>query len=450
MDFQAEYQKKLCTPAEAVSCVKSGDWIDYGWSAGTPDLLDEALSARIDELYDVKVRGGVLLRTPKIFEHEVPDGIENHFLWHSWHLTGVERWLAARHLAFYSPMRYSELPIYYRYGLPPVDVAFFQVAPMNPETGMMNFGVSPSHLKALCDNAKKIFVEVNSNMPTFPNGREDGISILDVDGVVESDRELPYLPPTAEPTDIDRAIADEIVSQIPNGACLQLGIGAMPSTVGHLIDESDLKDLGVHSEMYVEPFMKMTLAGKINGARKNIDKGLQTFSFVDGSKELYEFMNENPALFPAPTDYVNDVRVISSIENFYSINNAVEVDLFGQINAETAGLRQISGAGGQPDFCMGAYLSPGGKSFICLSSYFEDRDGHRHSRIVPTLKRGTVVTDTRPMGQYVVTEHGMICLKGLSAWERAEALISIAEPAFRDELIAAADDMGIWRKSNRR
>ena len=250
-------------------------------------------------------------------------------------------------------------------------------------------------------------------------------------------------------TDVDKAVAKLIVEEIPNGACLQLGIGGMPNTVGAMIADSDLKDLGVHTEMYVDAFVDIAKAGKINGSRKNIDRFRQTYAFGAGTKKMYDYLDENPELMSAPVNYTNDIRSISALDNFISINNAVDVDLFGQINAESAGTKHISGAGGQLDFVLGAYLSNGGKSFICLSSTFTTKDGQVKSRIRPTLAEGSIVTDTRSNLHYLVTEYGKVCLKGLSAWERAEKIISVAHPDFRDELIAEAEKMHIWRRSNK-
>ncbi len=239
------------------------------------------------------------------------------------------------------------------------------------------------------------------------------------------------------------------MEEIPNGACLQLGIGGMPNAVGSLIAQSDLKDLGVHTEMYVDAFVDIAAAGKINGLKKNIDRGRQVFAFGAGTKKLYDYIDRNPAVMCAPVDYTNDARVIAQLDNFMSINNAVEVDLFGQVSSETAGVKHISGAGGQQDFVLGAYLSKGGKSFICCSSTTKDKNGALKSRIVPTLTNGSVVTDTRVNAHYLVTEYGKINLKGLSSWQRAEGIISIAHPDFKDELIKQADAMKIWRRSNK-
>lgn len=223
----------------------------------------------------------------------------------------------------------------------------------------------------------------------------------------------------------------------------------MPNTVGKLLSETDIKDLGVHSEMYVDGFLELALKGKINGSKKNIDRFKQTFTFALGSEKLYEYIDNNSQIKSAAVDYVNDVRVISQLDNFISINNAIEVDLFGQVSAESSGLRHISGAGGQLDFVLGAYLSKGGKSFICLTSTYTTKDGELKSRIVPTLPNGSIVTDARPNTQWVVTEYGKVNLKGLSTWQRAEALISISHPTLRDELIKEAEMMKIWRRSNK-
>ena len=174
------------------------------------------------------------------------------------------------------------------------------------------------------------------------------------------------------------------------------------------------------------------------------------YAFAAGTKKLYEYVNRNPHVQAAPVDYTNDVRVLSQLDNFISINNAIDLDLFGQVNAESAGLKHISGTGGQLDFVMGAYLSNGGKSFICMSSTVAGKDGTLKSRIIPTLANGSIVTDPRSTIQYLVTEYGMVDLKGTATWQRAEKIISVAHPDFRDELIAQAEQMKIWKRSNKR
>lgn len=446
MDFTQEYKQKLVSADEAVKVVKTGDWVDYGWCANTADALDKALAKRTDELTDINLRGGILFKLPAVFDRE--DAGE-HFTWNSWHMSGIERRLINRGCAYYAPIRYSELPRYYREISTPSNVAMFQVAPMDAH-GFFNFGPSASHLGAMCERAEHIIVEVNENMPRCLGGTECGIHISDVTYIVEGEN-----PPIGElgaggpATDVDKAVAKLIVDEIPNGACLQLGIGGMPNAVGSLIAESDLKDLGVHTEMYVDAFVDIAKAGKINGSKKQIDRYRQTYAFGAGTKKLYDYLNDNPELMSAPVDYTNDIRSISALDNFMSINNAVDIDLFGQVNSESAGIKHISGAGGQLDFVLGAYLSKGGKSFICCSSTFKTKDGQVKSRILPTLNPGSIVTDTRANIHFLVTEFGKVNLKGLSTWQKAEAIISVAHPDFRDELIKEAEKMKIWRRSNK-
>ncbi len=287
-------------------------------------------------------------------------------------------------------------------------------------------------------------------MPRCLGGKENGIHISEVDMIIQGDNpSIAEMGGAAAATDVDQAVAKLIVEEIPDGACLQLGIGGMPNAVGSMIAESDLKDLGVHTEMYVDAFVDISKAGKITGARKNIDRFRQTYAFAAGTKKLYDFLDDNPECMSAPVDYTNDIRSISALDNFISINNTVDIDLYGQVNAESAGTKNISGAGGQLDFVLGAYLSPGGKSFICCSSTFQNKQGELVSRIRPTLADGSIVTDTRANVHYFVTEYGKVNLKGLSTWQKAEALISVAHPQFRDELIKEAEKMNIWRRSNK-
>ena len=445
-EFLGMYRSKLTTADEAVKVIKSGDWVDYGFCATHPRVLDEALARRAPELEDVKVRGGIALWKPAIFDIEDP---VHHIIYNAHHTGGFERKHIDTGACFYEPMRYSELPRYYYDHINPPDVAMFQVAPMDRH-GYFNFGVSASHLKAICDTAKTVIVEVNQNMPRCLGGFGESVHITDVDMIVEGRNDPMGQLISAEPTEIDKAVAKQVVERIPNGACLQLGIGGMPNAVGKLLCESDLKDMSVHTEMYVEAFVDLSLCGKISGANKSIDHGRQAYSFAAGSQRVYDFLDDNRMCMAAPVSYINDIRTVAAIDNFMSINNAVDIDLYGQVSSETSGVRHISGAGGQQDFVLGAYLSKGGKSFICLSSTYQKKDGTLASRIRPTLTEGSIVTDTRVNTMYVVTEYGCVCLKGLSVWERAEKLISIAHPDFREELIREAEKQKIWYPHNRR
>ena len=448
MDYKTEYQRKLIAADAAAAMVKSGDWVDYGWAVNTTVAVDAAIAKRLPELENVNFRGGILMWVPAIFQIEDPAA---HMTWNSWHMGGIERKAVAQGFSFYAPIRYSELPRYYRESKDPVNVAVFQVAPMD-EHGYFNFGPSASHLAAVCEKAEKIIVEVNKNMPRCLGGFQNCIHIDQVTAIVEGDNPpLGQMAAAGPASEVDLAVANLIVPQIPNGACLQLGIGGMPNAIGSLIAQSDLKDLGVHTEMYVDGFVDIAKAGKINGSRKQIDKGRQVYAFGAGTQKMYDYLNDNPECMSAPVDYTNDIRTISALDNFISINNAVDVDLFGQINAESAGIKNISGAGGQLDFVLGAYLSNGGKSFICLSSTFNNRKtGKVESRICPTLANGSIVTDTRANIHYLCTEYGCVNLKGMTTWEKAEAIINLAHPDFREELIAEAAKMHIWRRSNKR
>ena len=447
MDFNTVYAQKLTTADRVAALVKDDDWVDYGWAIGTPVSFDAALAKRLPELHGIKFRGGILCHVPEIFK------IENqaeHFCWNSWHMGGIERKAVAAGYAYYSPLRYSELPRYYRESPDPLNIAVFVVAPM--DSGYFNLGPCASHLADAARKADKVFVEVNKNMPVCLGGYDNCLHISQVDGIIEGDNPpIDQLGGGGAPTEVDQAVARLVVDRIPNGACLQLGIGGMPNAIGAMIAESDLKDLGVHTEMYVDSFVDMAKAGRITGRCKNIDNGRQVYAFGAGTQKMYDYLDNNPECMSVPVDYTNDVRVISSLDNFISINNAIDVDLYGQVNAESSGTRAISGAGGQLDFVLGAYLSKGGKSFICLSStFFNKKTGQNESRIRPTLHPGSVVTDTRANTDYLVTEYGVARLKGLTAWERAEALINIAHPDFREQLIADAEKMGLWRKSSKR
>lgn len=446
MNFIDEYNQKKVSADEAVKIIKSGDWVEYGFCINTVDSLDIALAKRTDELTNVNLRGGILPKIPAVFER---DDAGKHFTWNSWHFSGYERQLANRGLAFYAPISYSELPRYSHDLEKGSNIVMFQSPPMD-ENGYFNFGPSASHLAAVCERADYIIVEINTNMPYCIGNTDAGIHISKVDYIVEGDNPMPAsFGANVAASEVDKAIANEILEQIPNGACLQLGIGGMPNALGSLIAHSDLKELGVHTEMYSDGFVDIAKAGKITGEHKTLDKGRQTFVFAAGTQKVYDYIHNNSEMLSASSSYVNDPRIIAQQDNLISINNCVDVDLYGQISSESSGFKQITGAGGQLDFVLGAYFSNGGKSFICCSSTYTDRNGNLHSRIRPALLPGSAVTTPRACVQHLVTEHGMINLKGLSTWQRAEAIISIAHPAFRDDLIKEAETMGIWRRSNK-
>jgi Acetyl-CoA hydrolase len=444
LDVQEEYAHKLITAREAAALVKSGDWLDYSLSCGQPIEIDKALALRAPELRNVKVRSAVSLRMPEIMKG---DDAGEHFKWHSLHLSNIDRQVIDKGWGSYIPIRLSETPRYYRENIDPIDISIFQVCPMDVH-GYFSLGPQITWLMAALENSKMIIFEVNQNMPRTLGGYDDKLHISQIDYVVAGPNSPIITVPPAEPGEVENKIALYIVNEIPDGANLQLGIGGMPNAVGSIIAQSDLRDLGVHTELYVDALLKITEAGKINGRKKSIDRGVQVYCFAFGSEELYKFLDNNPECAAYPGDYTNDPYIIGQLDKFMSINNAIEVDLFGQVCSESDGTRQISGNGGQADFVMGAYRSKGGKSFICLASTYE-KEGQLRSRINPILKPGAVITSNRTTTHFVVTEYGIINLKGKSTWERAEALVSIAHPRFRDQLVKDAEELRIWTKTNK-
>lgn len=437
-----EYQKKRVSADTAVKAIQSGDWVEMGFVASMPRLLDEALARRKEELYNVNLRGGMALAPLQVVECD-PTG--EHFTWNSWHLSGIERKYAEAGRAFYAPIKYSELPRYLRENLP-TDVALVQTAPMD-EHGYFNLGVTVSHFAAAASKARTVILEVNEDMPRVQGGYDHVIHLSQVDYIVEGGHSgLPILP-ASKPSDVDRQIAEHLLPDIEDGACLQLGIGGMPQALGKMIAESDLKDLGVHSEMLADAFVDMVDAGVVTNQRKQMDRGRIVYTFAVGTQKLYDFLHNNPAIAAYPVDYTNHPWIASKNDKLVSINSALEIDLAGQVCSETVGPAIISGSGGQLDFVEAAYHSKGGKSFICLPSTYQDKSGKVHSRIKPLMTYGSVITDTRTTVHYVVTEYGKVNLKGLSAWQRAEQLISIAHPDFREELIREAEKLKIWRRS---
>lgn len=444
LSFKDEYKRKLRTPEEAVSVVKSGDWIDYTSSLGKPTLLDQALAKRKDELFDVKVRGNLIDGPIMVAEC---DEENEHFVYHSWHCSAYERKLCDRGLCYYIPMVFHNNAAYYEFFLN-VNVVMVSVSPMDRH-GYFNFSVNTGVAAPIVRMADIVIVEVNENMPKVYGGYDECIHISEVDYIVEGYHEPFQYNAVPEPTEIDRKISEHIVPYLVDGSTLQLGIGSMPNALGELLAKSDLKDLGMHTELCSDAFLSLYRSGKLTNRKKSIDRGKGVYGCAIGSKDLFEWLEENHGIAAYPLEYVNRPSVISQIDNMVSINSCVAVDLYGQVAAESAGARQISGTGGQLDFLVGASASRGGKAFICMSSLHTDRYGVKHSRIKPQFN-GDIVTSPRSQVYFLVTEYGIINLEGRSTWERAEDLISIAHPDFRDELIKEAEERKIWRRSNKR
>ena len=444
MNVFDEYRRKLRTADEAVRVVKSGDWVDYVTNLGFPALCDEALARRRDELTDVKIRGNLIFGPIRTVE---ADPTRTHFHYSTWHCSGYERRLCDKGLCNFIPMVFRNLAWYYREFLT-VNVAMMSVAPMDKH-GYFNLSCATGVGRAVLDKADVIVLEVNEALPVIYGGFGESIHISEVDYVVEGPRrELPQLPPPA-PSAEDTLIASHIVPHIRDGATLQLGIGGMPSAVGTLIAQSDLKDLGMHTELCGDAYFDLHEAGKLTNRRKTFQRGKGVTGMVFGTQKLYDWVDRNPGVVVEPLEFVNDPAIIARHDDMISINSAISADLYGQVCAETAGLRQISGTGGQLDYLTGAAMSKGGAAFICMTSSFAGKDGVRKSRIVPHFG-GDIVTDPRSQAFWIVTEYGAVNLAGASTWERAERLISVAHPDFRDELIAAAQKQNIWRPSAKR
>jgi butyryl-CoA:acetate CoA-transferase len=427
------------TASEAVDMIKSNDWVDYACFLSTPVNLDRELARRAGKVENVKVRA---LGYPGIAAVAEADPEGKSFKYNSWHFTGGDRKLHDRNVCEYIPLLYHEGPGYYNKHDIGTDVMMVRTTPMD-NNGFFNFGVSNSFTKAQIASAKKVIVEVNENIPYCHGGYEEQVHISEIDAVVESGHEDMFCLAEPKISDVDQQIAEIVVAQIENGSCIQLGIGAMPNAIGKLIANSNLRDLGVHTEMLCDSFVDMYEAGCISNKKKTRDMGKFVYTFALGSKKLYDFLHHNPSCSSYPVDYTNSLMNIAVNEKAIAINNAIEVDLFGQVSSESHGVRHISGTGGQFDYTYGCYHSKGGKALICLSSTSSDKAGNKTSRIRPFLEPGTITTLPRTVVNYVVTEYGMVNLKGKSTWERAKALISIAHPDFRDELMEHAKKMRI-------
>ncbi|MBK5261484.1 MAG: butyryl-CoA:acetate CoA-transferase [Peptostreptococcaceae bacterium] len=444
MNYNQEYQNKLTSPQEAVKIVKSGDWVHYGNFLMAPTYFDKYLAERKDELNNVNVAAVYYPGIPEIVKCDLD---KEHFVFNDWHFSGGSRKLHDKSLSFYIPLTYSEGPMLFERYLEP-DVFALKVAPMD-QHGYFNFSVSNSIHASTIKKAKMVVVEVNSNIPVCLGGNDEAVHISDVDFIIETNNEPMVDIKSPISNEIDIKVAENVLELIEDRSVIQLGIGAMPNEVGKLIAKSDLKDLGGHTEMLVDAYVDMYESGVMTGKYKEFDRGKIAYTFAMGTKKLYDFVNMNTACASYPVNYVNDPFIASKHDKLIAINNAIEVDLYGQVSSESYGFRQISGTGGQLDYIYSAFRSKGGKGIICISSKAEDKSGNISSRIVPTLKNGSIVTVPRSICNYVVTEHGVVDLKAKSTWQRAELLISLADPKVREDLIKEAEKMKIWVRSNK-
>ena len=430
---------KFVTPEVAAKCVKDGDFVDYGFGAGFPELMDKALAARKGEVRDVKIRGGLVIR-PRIEVVECDEAQES-FSYYSWHIGDYERKLQSRGLVRFMPTILRSLPFLYRAGHIRCDVAFVPVSKPDKD-GYCGLGLSNYAWRAIFESAKTVVFEINEHYPTLHG--VDGshrVHLSEADYIVEGVHEPLPLRTYRDSSEIDVAVAKNVVELIPDGATLALGVGGVPFTVAKMLADSDKKDLGCHTGTVSDAFLELYRAGKLTNAKKNIDRGLSAWNLAMGSQELYDWLEREPDIFhPGDVDYIHSVERIASIDNIISINGGVELDLMGQENAESAGTRQLSGIGGQLDFLEGAFRSKGGKGFICINSSRVAKDGTRKSNIVPTISVGSAVSAPRTMVQYVATEYGVANLAGKTLYERAEAMASVAHPDFREELLRYAKE----------
>jgi acyl-CoA hydrolase len=426
--------------ADAAELVRSGDWVEYGTGLGQPDVFDAALAARADELEDVKIRACLTLRPRAVLE---VDPEREHFHWFNWHYTGYDRAKGDLGLANYIPCNLGEIPDYYRRFIDPPQIAVLKTCPKD-EHGFYNFSLAALWHRAIVDRALVVMVEESAGLP-WMDGIDNAVHESDVDYVIAGDDsplpEIPNPPPTA----IDRTVAQLIAAEVEDGSCLQVGIGAMPNAVCSLLRESGVRDLGVHTEMLTDGIVDLYRAGVVTGARKTLDPGKVVCTFGAGTQGQYETADRNPDFLCHAVDLTNPPHIVMQNDRVVAINSTTQMDLQGQAASESAGHRHISGTGGQSQFVRGAYASKGGKSFICMSSAYE-RHGARASRVVLDLTPGNVITTTRGDMMYVVTEYGIVNLKGRSVPERAKAMISIAHPDFRDDLERRAREHGLIPK----
>ena len=431
-DYSLLYQKKKMTADEVAAAVQD-DWL-IGMDAAiaqTPAIID-AICRRAETCSLKGIRVQMLLDSfPYAFFAD--DHLFGKVMGESWFASGGARKALAAGWADFIPNYYRDCPRHIRANYD-YDAFCVSVSPMDKH-GYFSLGAVSSYSPAMIDKAKHIFVEVNENTPRAVCGTQ--LHISQITGLVENTFDLPTLPP-AKLDETSITIGNLIAEQIPDGACIQLGIGAIPDAVGLALKAKH--DLGIHTEMLTSSMVDLIECGAVNNSRKQIHRGVTVTTFAFGSKAINDYIDDNPAIAIMPVDYVNNPEVICQNDNMISINAALEVDLFGQVCAESIGTKIISGSGGQVDYVRGACQSRGGKSFIAFASTAK---GGTISKIKPSLTPGAVVTTSKNDVDYIVTEYGIAHLRGETLSSRVKQLISIAHPDFRDELLFDAKKRGI-------
>jgi itaconate CoA-transferase len=434
MDIASLYQSKLTMPNQAVASIPSGSKLSMGMAMAEPPALLKALADRAEAggIEDLKVYyfEATKIAGRTILRYELNDRIHPYCMF----IAAAERALikrgvedGGRKIVNYVPNNFHQTP---RLLIDEIGIDSFvcTVSSMDRH-GYFSFGTGNDYSTKVARAAKRLIVEVNENMPRV-HGDGAELHVSAVDAIVENNVPLLELPIRA-PAPEDAVIGRTIAGLVPDGACLQMGVGALPNIVCAAL--KDRNDLGIHTEALNPGLVDLIRAGVVTNRRKAIDRGKTVFTFAMGQKAMYDFLNDNPAVESAPVDYVNDPRIIAQNDNVISINATIEIDLTGACNSEHMLGHQYSASGGQLDFVRGAYASKGGKSIIAATSTAAHG---KISRIVPRLEGP--VTTPRIDTHYIVTEFGSANLKGLSSTERAHALIGLAHPEFRDELLASA------------
>lgn len=417
------YSNKIITAEEAAKLIPSNSRVVLGHAAGTPIDVVKEMTAHKENYENVEIVHMLSLGSGDYMKEEMA----GHFRHNALFVGANSRDALKRGQGDYTPCFFNEVPTLFLEGILPVDVALIQLSPPD-ENGMMSFGVSNDYTKPAAKAAKIVIAEVNPNMPRVHG--DNFIHIDDVDYIVETNNPIFELQPP-KISDVEKAIGENCASLIENGSTLQLGIGAIPDAVLMFLD--DKKDLGIHTEMFSDGVLELVEKGVINNSKKSLHPGKMVSTFLMGSKKLYDFVHDNPMVELYPVDYVNHPAIIMKNDNIVSINSCLQVDLMGQVSSESIGLQQFSGVGGQVDYVRGASMAKGGKSIIAIPSTAAKG---KLSRIVPFIDQGSAITTSRNDVHYVVTEYGIANLKGKTLRERAEALIDIAHPDFREDLMA--------------
>lgn len=432
MNYQELYQAKLTTPERLAEALQSGWNIGMdSATAQTPAIMSAfAQRAKDQDLSGIRVQ---TLLDVYPFEFYAEEEVARRMQGWSWFSSGGARAAVGKGWADVLPSYYRDIPGHIRRGQE-YDVFCVAVSPMDKH-GYFSLGNNASYAQAMLDKSKRVFLEVNDQQPRAVCGAQ--IHISQVDAIVENSFPLPVMaPPVLDEVSI--TIGNLIAEQVPDGACIQLGIGAIPDATGAALKSKH--DLGIHTEMFTDSMVELLECGAVNNSKKQIHRYKSITTFAYGSQRIYDYIDDNPAIELLPVDYVNDPAIISKNDNVISINAALEVDLWGQVCAESVGTKHMSGSGGQVDFVRGACQSRGGQSFIAFSSTAK---GGTISKIKSILTPGAVVTTSKNDVDNVVTEYGIAKLRGRSLGQRAKALISIAHPDFRDELTFEAKKRGI-------